>query len=104
VKVDSHNVNLELVAEGWAWHFVRYSKAKALTAAEAKARDGELGLQAGAARRALGLVEAEGRAAGRVREAAARICEWPAIGIQLSLRACWILPLLVAAARGANVA
>jgi endonuclease YncB( thermonuclease family) len=47
VKVAGHNVNLEMVSEGWAWHFVRYSKAKAFAAAEVKAREEQVGLWAG---------------------------------------------------------
>ena len=30
-------INLEMVAEGWAWHFVQYSKSRELAAAEAPA-------------------------------------------------------------------
>jgi len=49
LKTEGHsNVNLEMVSEGWAWHFVRYSKAKSFAAAEAKAREEQLGLWASA--------------------------------------------------------
>ena len=37
-------VNLEMVAEGWAWHYVRYSSDKRLADAEAAARAARLGL------------------------------------------------------------
>lgn len=39
-------VNLEMVTEGWAWHYKQYSKDKQLAAAEQVARMGKLGLWA----------------------------------------------------------
>ncbi len=39
-------INLEMVAEGWAWHYRQYSKSKELEAAERGAREKRLGLWA----------------------------------------------------------
>jgi len=39
-------INLELVAEGWAWHYRQYSKDQRLADAEATARQAGLGLWA----------------------------------------------------------
>lgn len=47
VTVNGKNVNRELVAEGWAWHFVRYSSSKSLAEAELAAREKQVGLWAG---------------------------------------------------------
>jgi micrococcal nuclease len=48
VWLGSRDINLELVAEGWAWHFKRYSKDKALADAEKDARAKKSGLWADA--------------------------------------------------------
>lgn len=42
--VDGKNVNRELVKNGWAWHYKRYSNSKELDALEAEARKQKLGL------------------------------------------------------------
>lgn len=47
VFVGERNINRELVAEGWAWHFVKYSNDPALAAAEKSARQHRLGLWSG---------------------------------------------------------
>jgi endonuclease YncB( thermonuclease family) len=39
-------INLAMVAEGWAWHYVQYSKAPELAAAEKTARGARRGLWA----------------------------------------------------------
>ncbi len=44
VYVDGTSVNRELVRNGFAWHFKRYSKDKELDALEAQARRQRLGL------------------------------------------------------------
>lgn len=44
VYIDDHHVNVELVEEGWAWHFVKYSDSKELAAAEISARAAKVGL------------------------------------------------------------
>lgn len=41
-------INEEMVAEGWAWHYVQYSDDKKLARAEKKARGMKLGLWADA--------------------------------------------------------
>lgn len=41
-----HSINHDLVAEGWAWHYKRYSDSKELADAESAARDDKLGLWA----------------------------------------------------------
>jgi len=41
---DSTNVNLEMVKQGYAWHYKRYSSDKALAEAERQARRRHLGL------------------------------------------------------------
>jgi len=38
VWLDGRNINLEMVAEGWAWHFKKYSKDPILANAEVQAR------------------------------------------------------------------
>ena len=48
VFVGDRNINREMVAEGWAWHFVKYSSAKELTEAEERARVNRVGLWADA--------------------------------------------------------
>lgn len=47
VLVDGRNVNLEMVAEGWAWHYKAYSKSQEFADAEKAARAAGLGLWAG---------------------------------------------------------
>ncbi len=47
VTIDGRNVNSALVAEGWAWHFVRYTQSKGLEAAEKAGRAKQIGLWAG---------------------------------------------------------
>jgi len=44
--VEGRWINLELVAEGWAWHYRQYSKDQRLADAEAAARQAGLGLWA----------------------------------------------------------
>ncbi len=39
-------INREMVAEGWAWHYVQYSKSPELAAAEKRARAARRGLWA----------------------------------------------------------
>jgi len=46
VKVNSQNVNLEMVRLGYAWHYLKYNKDKALADAEKEARKGKRGLWA----------------------------------------------------------
>ncbi|HUY32183.1 MAG TPA: thermonuclease family protein [Pirellulales bacterium] len=46
VWLDGESVNRRLVADGWAWHYIRYSDAKELADAEGEARDGKRGLWA----------------------------------------------------------
>jgi micrococcal nuclease len=48
VWIDNRNINLELVREGCAWHFKKYSKDPALAAAEEVAREQRRGLWADA--------------------------------------------------------
>jgi micrococcal nuclease len=47
VYLGDRNMNLELVKEGWAWHYVHYSKDTAYAKAEAEAKEGKRGLWAG---------------------------------------------------------
>lgn len=47
VMVDGKDVNLAMVASGWAWHFKKYNKDQELAAAEEKARGSKAGLWAG---------------------------------------------------------
>ena len=44
VMVDNHDLSLELVRAGLAWHFVRYSSDRMLAQAEREARGATLGL------------------------------------------------------------
>lgn len=44
-----HSINHELVAEGWAWQYLKYSRSAELAEAQAKAMDAGLGLWADAA-------------------------------------------------------
>ena len=44
VHLDGRRINRELVADGWAWHYVRYSKSNELREAEQKARNERRGL------------------------------------------------------------
>jgi endonuclease YncB( thermonuclease family) len=44
VILDGNDVNCELVAEGYAWHYKFHSRDRDLAAAEAKARQQKLGL------------------------------------------------------------
>lgn len=46
VFVDDHDVNVEMVEEGWAWHYVKYSTSQALAVAEEQAKTQKLGLWA----------------------------------------------------------
>src|SRR5262249_34773645 len=46
VYVSDRDISLEMVREGWAWHFKRYSKEQALADAESEARKSERGLWA----------------------------------------------------------
>lgn len=48
VYVDDRWINQEMVAEGWAWHYRKFSKSKELADAEAAARGKKLGLWADA--------------------------------------------------------
>ena len=48
VWLNGRNINLEMVAEGWAWHFKKYSKDAALANAETEARAKHAGLWADA--------------------------------------------------------
>jgi micrococcal nuclease len=49
VWINERNVNLEMVREGFAWHFKKYSKDAALAAAEENAREQRRGLWADSA-------------------------------------------------------
>ena len=44
IYLDNRWINLELVQEGWAWHYKRYSNDKRLAEAEVKARQAQRGL------------------------------------------------------------
>jgi micrococcal nuclease len=46
VFLGDRHINLEMVQEGWAWHYVQYSKDPALAKAEKDARAGKKGLWA----------------------------------------------------------
>lgn len=46
VLLDGVNVNQKMVADGYAWHFKRYSKDKTLAELEVKARSAKAGLWA----------------------------------------------------------
>jgi len=46
VMVGRRHINLEMVQDGMAWHYVQYSKSKELTAAETSARAAKRGLWA----------------------------------------------------------
>lgn len=48
VSLDGRNINREMVAEGWAWHFKKHSKDAALANAETEARAKRAGLWADA--------------------------------------------------------
>ncbi len=47
VLLDGRNINLELVAEGWAWQYKKYSNSTMIADAEKSARAAGLGLWAG---------------------------------------------------------
>ena len=44
--LNGRNINREMVAEGWAWQFVRYDKSAELRAAEDSAKQKRIGLWA----------------------------------------------------------
>jgi endonuclease YncB( thermonuclease family) len=44
VKLGNRDINLEMVQDGMAWHYVQYSKSKELAAAEEAARKAKKGL------------------------------------------------------------
>lgn len=44
VFLDNRNINFEMVADGWAWHFKKYSTDEKLAKAETAAREKKLGL------------------------------------------------------------
>lgn len=44
--LDGRNINREMVAEGWAWQFVRYDKSAELRTAEDSAKQKRIGLWA----------------------------------------------------------
>lgn len=46
VYLGDRNINLEMVEDGFAWHFKRYSKSKELADAEVEAREAKRGLWA----------------------------------------------------------
>lgn len=46
VEVDGRDVNVELVKEGFAWHYVRYDKSPELASAEREAREAKRGVWA----------------------------------------------------------
>ncbi|MEI6239393.1 MAG: thermonuclease family protein [Planctomycetia bacterium] len=46
VEVDGHDVNLALVKDGLAWHYVRYDQSPELAAAEREAREAKRGVWA----------------------------------------------------------
>jgi micrococcal nuclease len=46
VWLDGRNINLEMVAEGWAWHFKKYSKDPVLASTETQSRAKHTGLWA----------------------------------------------------------
>ena len=47
VYLGERHINLEMVQEGWAWHYVQYSKDALLAKAEKEAREAKRGLWAG---------------------------------------------------------
>ena len=47
VYAGKHWINLQMVSEGWAWHYKAYSKDKRLADAETQARKAKRGLWAG---------------------------------------------------------
>lgn len=47
VRIDGRDINHEMIADGWAWHYRTYSKSKTLQAAEDAAREQNCGLWAG---------------------------------------------------------
>lgn len=46
IYIDDRLINLEMVEDGWAWHFKKYSKSKDLAEAETKAKAAARGLWA----------------------------------------------------------
>jgi endonuclease YncB( thermonuclease family) len=44
LRLDGRHINLEMVAEGFAWHYKQYSKSKEFADAEVAAREGKVGL------------------------------------------------------------
>ena len=46
VHLDDRNINLEMVKEGFAWHYVQYSKSQEYAKAEKEAKEKKLGLWA----------------------------------------------------------
>jgi endonuclease YncB( thermonuclease family) len=46
IRVDGVWINLKMVADGWAWHYRRYSQSEELADAERDARRMRLGLWA----------------------------------------------------------
>lgn len=46
VMLGERRINMEMVAEGWAWHYKQYSKSDELAGAETAARKDKLGLWA----------------------------------------------------------
>ncbi len=44
VYLGETNINLEMVAKGWAWHFERYNKSDQLAEAQKAAKEAKLGL------------------------------------------------------------
>jgi endonuclease YncB( thermonuclease family) len=49
VFVGQTNVNEKMVADGWAWNFLKYSKSQRLAELEKEAREAKRGLWAGKA-------------------------------------------------------
>lgn len=47
IFLDDRNINLEMTQEGWAWHYLQYSKDPTYAKAEKDAREKMLGLWAG---------------------------------------------------------
>lgn len=46
IYLDDRHINMEMVTEGWAWHFKKYSSDEDLAAAEVEAREKNVGLWA----------------------------------------------------------
>ena len=46
LKIDDRNINLEMVAEGWAWQYVHFDKSVELRTAQERAKKMKLGLWA----------------------------------------------------------